>query len=84
MRGAPLSRKPFRDSIAEGVSHQFWPCFHRDRASTAEIPLPFCGGGEVGARNGYHLSFWRFSPLFYNKFWPNLNPIHVVRQIVVL
>ena len=48
-------------------------------ASSSDNPPP----PPVGARNGYHLSFWRFFP-FYSNFWPNLRPIHVARPIVVL
>ena len=44
----------------------------------------FAKGGGVGARNRYHLSFWRFFPQFYSTFWPNSGAIHVARPVVVL
>ena len=42
------------------------------------------GGVRVGARNRYHLSFWRFFPQFESIYWPNLGAIHVARAVVVL
>ena len=46
MRYPPYRTIPFRDSIAEGVSHPLCLVFMWYRAGIAEIPL-LCGGGGI-------------------------------------
>ena len=62
-----------KKSLGNGVLLQDLP---KDKLSTSPV--------HVGAQNGYHLSVWRFFPLFYSKFWPYLRPIRVATTIVVL
>ena len=91
--------KPIGRANSKGVFIEKVPSFHSKGASHPGDAGVGGGGGsavgffflknprrgvQVGARIRYHLSFWRFFPLFYSNFGPKLRPIHVARPIVVL
>ena len=52
---SPYRAIPDRDSIAEGVSHPFCLAFMWHRASIAEIPLFFGGGGRYRTSSSHAL-----------------------------
>ena len=56
----------------------------RNQALSGGTVGGFCRDGGVWARELGTICPFGVFPLFYSNFWPNLSPIHVARQIVVI